>query len=99
MRHSMNESINNYEPSSNFVKINVAIQRQYYCQPHFPKLCYAVSKHDYQNKHAGKIQALPAGPGPDYPPVARVVVILEIPKGVKSGNKQTQIDQNKQDGK
>ena len=81
------------------MKINVAIQRQYYCQPHFPKLCYAVSKHDYQNKHACKIQALPAGPGPAYPPAARVVVILEIPKGVKSGNKQTQIDQNKQDGK
>ena len=99
MRNSMYESINNYEPSSNFVKINVAVKRQYDRQTHFPKLCYAVSKHDYQNKHACKVQALPAGPGPDYPPVARVVVILEIRKGVKSGNKQTQIDQNKQDGK
>ena len=44
---SVYETVNNYESSSDFVKVDVAVKGQNDRQPHFSKLGDTVSQHNY----------------------------------------------------
>ena len=48
---SVDETVDNYEASSDFVKVDVAVKGQDDRQPHFSKLGDAMPQHDYENKH------------------------------------------------
>ena len=54
-------------------------------------------QHDHQDEHGGEVEALATGPGPNDGPVARVVVVFEVPVLENPGHEEAQIDQNKQD--